>query len=99
MILRINSNLNINKFIAAICAAPLILEVNGLLKNRKRTSHPSVKKILSRKLYSDDRVVVDGKIITSQSPGTAMEFSLRLVEIFFGKDRVEKLNKGILASL
>ena len=63
------------KWIGAICAAPIVLEVNGLLKNRKRTSHPSMKQSLSGKLYSEDRVVVDGPIITSRSPGTAMEFS------------------------
>jgi len=89
-----NSN---DKFIAAICAAPLILEANGLLKNRKRTSHPAVKEILSGKLYSEDRVVVDGPIITSRSSGTAMEFSLKLVELLFRRDRVEKVNKGVLA--
>jgi len=73
------------------------LKENGLLKNRKRTSHPSVKQFLSGKFYSEERVVVDGNIITSQAPGTAMEFSLRLVEILFGKDRVKTVNAGDLA--
>jgi 4-methyl-5(b-hydroxyethyl)-thiazole monophosphate biosynthesis len=44
-------------------------------------------------------VVVDGNIITSRSPGTAMEFALKLVELLFGKDRMEVVNKGILAKL
>ena len=87
------------KIIGAICAAPILLEVNGLLKNRKRTSHPSVKKILSGDLYLDERVVVDGNIITSRAPGTALEFSLKLVEILFGKDRVEIVSKAVLAQI
>lgn len=87
------------KLIAAICAAPIILESNGLLKDHKRTSHPSVKEGLSGDFYSEDRVVVDGTIITSRSPGTAMEFAFQLVEILFGKERVETVNKGVLAKI
>ena len=87
------------KLIGAICAAPMVLEVNGILKNRIRTSHPSLKQHLSGILYSDERVVVDGNIITSQAPGTAMEFSLRLVEILFGCDRMNVVSKGVLARI
>ncbi|HJO00142.1 MAG TPA: DJ-1 family glyoxalase III [Nitrospinaceae bacterium] len=87
------------KLIAAICAAPVILEKNGLLNNRNRTSHPSVKEGLTGSLYLEDRVVVDGNIITSRAPGTAMEFALTLVEILFSKDRVDTVNKGVMAKL
>jgi len=88
-----------NKLIGAICAAPIILEENGLLRKRKRTSHPSVKKTLLGDLYKEERVVVDNNIITSRSPGTAMEFAFKLVEILFGKDRVILVNKGVLANI
>mgnify|MGYP003963238099 FL=1 len=87
------------KLIGAICAAPIILEENGLLIKRKRTSHPSVKEILSCDLYKEERVVVDQNIITSRSPGTAMEFAFKLVEILFGVDRVLLVNKGVLANI
>ena len=88
-----------NKLIGAICAAPIILEKNGLLKKRKRTSHPSVKKELSGEYYVEERVVVDDNIITSRSPGTAMEFAFKLVEILFGEDRAILVNKGVLANI
>ena len=87
------------KLIGAICAAPIILEENGLLRKRKRTSHPSVKETLLGDLYIEDRVVVDHNIITSRSPGTAMEFAFKLVEILFGKDRVKLVNNGVLANI
>ena len=87
------------KLIGAICAAPIILEVNGLLRKRKRTSHPSVKEALLGDLYKEDRVVVDHNIITSRSPGTAMEFAFKLVEILFGNDRVILVNNGVLANI
>lgn len=95
----LNEMMEKRKLIAAICAAPIILEKNGLLKNRKRTSHPSIKKSLSGCLYSEKRVVVDENIITSRAPGTAMEFSLKLVEILFGEGRVKIVNNGVLAQI
>ena len=90
---------NKNKLIGAICAAPIILEENGLLRKRKRTSHPSVKETLLGDLYMEERVVVDHNIITSRFPGTAMEFAFKLVEILFGVDRVLLVNKGVLANI
>ncbi len=87
------------QYIAAICAAPLILQNAGLLVNRFATSHPSVQHELKNLSYLDERVVVDGHIITSQSPGTAMEFALKLVEILLGKERKDIVNKGVLAKI
>jgi len=49
--------------------------------------------------YKDDRVVVDGNIVTSKSPGTAMEFALKLVEILFGQERRDIINKGVPAKI
>ncbi len=88
-----------NKKIAAICAAPVILQSAGLLKNTSITSHPSVKDQFEDVPYSESRVVVDGNYITSRSPGTAMEFAMKLVEILFDTNRVETVNKGVMAKL
>lgn len=89
----------LNKHIAAICAAPLILRDAGILGSRYITSHPSIQNDLQGIDYSEDRVVVDGHIVTSQSPGTAMEFSLKLVEILFGRERMDVVNQGVLAKI
>jgi putative intracellular protease/amidase len=43
--------------------------------------------------------LIDGKLITSQSPGTAMDFALKLVEILFGVERMKKVNSGVLAQI
>jgi protein deglycase len=87
------------KLIAAICAAPLVLQSAGFLQGRTTTSHPSVRDGLNEVNYSEDRVVVDGNLITSRGPGTAMEFAMKLVEILFDKDRMETVNKGVMARL
>ena len=87
------------KHIAAICAAPMVLQTAGILKDHTVTSHPSVKENLNGMEYSENRVVADGNMITSRSPGTALEFALKLVEILFGKDRMEAVNAGVLAKI
>ena len=86
-----------DKYIAAICAAPTVLQNAGILKDKSITCHPSVKSQFDSYMY--DRVVVDDRVITSQSPGTAMEFSLKLVEILFGYERLKKVNDGVLAQI
>jgi len=87
------------KKVAAICAAPLVLQSAGLLKGTEATSHPSVRDQLEGVQYSEERVVVDGQVVTSRSPGTALEFALKLVEILYNTERMETVNKGVLARL
>ncbi|MDH4226601.1 MAG: DJ-1/PfpI family protein [Deltaproteobacteria bacterium] len=87
------------KLLAAICAAPTILSAAGLLKGRKVTSHPSVRKSLDAAKVTDDRVVIDSNIITSQGPGTTLEFAFALVEILYGKEKATEVNSGVLARL
>ena len=64
-----------NKKIAAVCAAPIALERAGLIKDKKVTSHPSVKDVFVESTYCEDRVVKDSNIITSRGAGTTFEFA------------------------
>lgn len=87
--------------IAAICAAPTVLAVYGILRDHVATSHPTVRAEVAAaaKSVSDERVVVDGDVITSQSAGTAMEFAFKLVELLCGPAKVAEVNRGVLARL
>ncbi len=87
------------KHLAAICAAPLVLQTARVIGDATITSHPSVKDQLEGVGYAEDRVVVDGRVVTSRGPGTALEFALKLVEILFGPDMVEKVNAGVMARI
>ena len=78
-------------YIFTICAAPTVLQKAGILKDISITCHPSVK-------FKFD-VYTDGKIITSQSPGMAMELALKLVEILFGVDSMKKVNARAFARI
>lgn len=76
------------KYTAAICAAPMALHAAGLLEGKRATSFPGVIDALpGTHHYSDERVVVDGRVITSKGPGTAMDFALTLVELLAGKTK------------
>ena len=90
-----------NRRIAAICAAPTVLAAYGVLKDRVATSHPSVRAEVAAaaKKISDERVVIDGPVVTSQAAGTAMEFAFKLVEILCGPDKAAEVNRGVLARL
>jgi 4-methyl-5(b-hydroxyethyl)-thiazole monophosphate biosynthesis len=88
-----------NKITAAICAAPTVLSAYGVLRGKRATSHPGVRGTLDAGEVVNERVVVDGPVVTSQSAGTAMEFAFKLVELLCDKDKVEEVNQGVIARL
>ena len=76
------------KYTAAICAAPMALHAAGLLEGKRATSFPGVIDDLPGTHHcSGERVVVDGHVVTSKGPGTAMDFALTLVELLTGKTK------------
>ncbi|KAL0320619.1 UNVERIFIED_CONTAM: protein DJ-1B [Sesamum radiatum] len=87
----------INKLYGAICASPaLVLEAHGLLEGKKATAFPAMCNKLSDPSEAENRVVVDGNLVTSRGPGTTMEFSLVIVEKLFGRQKALDLAKTML---
>ena len=85
------------KTAAAICAAPAVfLAPLGLLEGKKFTCYPGMEKKVSGGKWQEDKVVVDGNIVTSRAPGTAVAFALALVEILAGKDAAKSLSESAL---
>ena len=86
-----NQNLQ-GKLLAAICASPaIVLAHHGLLDDRKATCHPATVDKLICKEKSNERVVTDGNCITSQGPGTTLEFAIELIRQLFGDERADKV--------
>ena len=83
----------------AICAAPIALEKAGVLGGRNYTSHPSFEGALPAAGYTQDRVAVSSRVVTSRGPGTAMEFAFELLRELGGDDAVREVNQGVLAKL
>jgi len=88
------------KTIGAICAAPLILAEAGCLSGRCATGHPSVRSAMEKATsvqYTGAPVVIDGSVVTSRSPGTAMECALALVGLLCGNEKAKSVEASLLA--
>ena len=84
------------KKVSAICAAPLVLGGLGVLEGKKATIYPGMEEHLAGAQPAQGRVVKDENIITSQGPGTAMDFALAIVEEFCGAQVAEDLRKDLI---
>lgn len=84
------------KYVAAICAAPSILGKYGMLKGRKATSYPGFEDALVGAEYVYEAVAADDFVITSRGMGTAIEFSLKLIEKLLNADKAEAIRKSII---
>ena len=86
-----------NKFTAAICAAPKGLATAGILSGKRATSYPGTLENLALEDTSIENipVVVDGKVVTSRGPGTAMDFALELIELLSGKEARQAVDEGL----
>lgn len=84
-------------FIGAICAAPYILGIRGLLKGRMATCFPGFEDRLEGAEYYDCDVIRDKNIITGRAMGAATEFALELAAAIHGDERAEEMRGVILA--
>ncbi len=85
-----------NKLVAAICAAPIVLEKAGILRGKQATSYPNFDQEMPSCDYREERVVLDQNIITGRGPGVALEFSLAIVQYLSGEEKAEQLKKALL---
>jgi 4-methyl-5(b-hydroxyethyl)-thiazole monophosphate biosynthesis len=85
-------------FVSAICAAPKVLVKAGLLDNKKATSYPGFINVNPAKgmSYIDLPVVEDSNIVTSRGPGTALDFSLALLEKLEGSITRQQVEAALL---
>ena len=86
------------KFTAAICAAPRVLAVAGLLDGKRATGFPGA---LDTQQFPSIRletqaVVRDGQVLTSRGPGTAMDFALALIEVLADRATRNHVESGLM---
>lgn len=86
------------KYIAAICAAPMVLGRRGLLSGREAICFPGFEGELTGARLSDKKVCRDGNIITAAGMGVSHAFGLALVEVFRGREAAEALGNSVLLS-
>ena len=86
------------KYVAAICAAPKVLAAAGVLNGRRATCFRGA---IDAKAYPQVRlenspVVIDGNVVTSRGPGTAMDFALELIRLLCGTARRDAVEENLL---
>mgnify|MGYP001358443868 CR=1 FL=1 len=94
---KIDQFANQGKYLASICAAPIVYGQMGLLKGKTAVCYPGYEKYLNGAEITTERVVQTQNYITSIGPGASLEFSFKLVEILKDKNISEKVRKAMLA--
>ena len=80
-----------------MCASPAIFAAYDVLpSSTAMTSHPDIQHIISKKYnYMDEKVVIDGNIITCQGAGTSFDFAFALIEILTNSKIATSIAKDI----
>lgn len=86
------------RWVAAICAAPMVLQRAGLLHGRQVTCYPGVLETLPTPEFKwlQQAVVDDGAIVTSRGPGTALDLALHLVRRLCGASVATQIAQDLL---
>lgn len=93
---RILKNFNESgKLIGAICYSPMLLAKAGVLDDKTATVYPGFEQGVP--YPREGRVIIDGNVITSQGPGTAIEFALKIIETIKGPEKARKIMRAIVA--
>lgn len=84
------------KWLAAICAAPLVYGRLGLLEGEEAICYPSFEGELKGANILDKIVVVSGQFITAKGPGVSMDFALEIVKQIKGEETAKQVAQGLI---
>lgn len=84
-------------YVAAICAAPMILGELGMLDGREAICYPGFEDKLIGARISERRAVADGHVLTAAGMGVSLEFGLLIIEKLCGKETAEKIRAAVIA--
>ena len=83
-------------WLAAICAAPTLLAQWGLLKGRRAVCYPGMENQLTgAEAAMEQGVVTDGHVVTGRAAGSAFDFGLALVEALAGADKAQEVRHAV----
>ncbi|WP_147195771.1 protein deglycase YajL [Pantoea sp. MBD-2R] len=87
------------RIVAAICAAAgTVLVPHNLFPVGNMTGFPGLKETIPENKWMDKRVVWDPRVnlLTSQAPGTAIDFALKLIDLLVGKEKAHEVAKQLV---
>ena len=85
------------KWLMAICAAPTVFGMMGIMDSRKYISFPGTEKEMKKAIRVNDASAIrDGIFITGRSVGVIYDFVFEIIKAVFDQEAVEKLKKNIV---
>ena len=84
------------KLVCAVCAAPSVLGLAGILEGKKATCYPGYEDKLLGATFTEEKVAVDGNVITSRGLGTTIPFALEIVRYLSGDEVAESIAQKII---
>lgn len=96
LMVQVDSFMEENRIIAAICAAPSILGHRGHLQGRRACSFPNFESHLEGAEVMEEPAVIDGNVVTGRGMGAAVPFALAVLEKLQGKETAEKMAENIM---
>ena len=87
---------NQGKYLAAICAAPMVYGLQGLLKGKNATCYPGFEDKLIGATPCQKSVVHDGQFITACGAGAAAELGAKMVEVLQNKENADNIIKQMM---
>ena len=92
----ISAHAEAGKWLAAICAAPMVYGHMGLLNGKNATCYPGFESELAGATYTAAPVEKDGNIITGKGPAVVLPFAYALAEVLVGEEVVAQVKAGML---
>jgi 4-methyl-5(b-hydroxyethyl)-thiazole monophosphate biosynthesis len=85
-----------SKMYGAVCASPAVVLASHGLVEAGGTCYPapSFREVIPNS--SDDDVVVQDNVVTSQGPGTSLKFALTLGEKLYGEEKADAIASEML---
>lgn len=87
--------------IGAICAGPaVVVAPTGILKGKKATCYPGLGNMIKSGggTYVKEPVVVDGNVITSEGPGTTLQFAKAIISASEGSQKAAETLASMLVN-
>ncbi|MCL2047291.1 MAG: DJ-1/PfpI family protein [Defluviitaleaceae bacterium] len=81
--------------IAAICAAPTVLGMLGLLADKTAVCYPTLEAELRSARVGGSATVTDGNITTSKCPASSFGFALEILRILKGAEEAARVGQGM----
>jgi 4-methyl-5(b-hydroxyethyl)-thiazole monophosphate biosynthesis len=88
-----------NKVIASVCVSSICLGMAGVLEGKNATTYHQIggkrkqQLVDTGAIFVDRPIVIDGNLITSTGPGTAIEVAFELLERVTSKANADKLRE------